>query len=627
MKTKYRLILCCFFAAICFRVFAQTHVSVPLDNQIYYVLEQAELRGLCSPLSGIRPYTQHTIIFAIREILDSEDAEKLTRVEREILEQYLEKNAKPKSGLDWSRGRFYAEAPFVGDAHIASMNMGASMEMEGSAGAYSFTESNERYWGTEVWVQAYVNGDLGKYASYGVTAEGGLIKAPRELLGEYNTFYQQFPYHDENSNEEFVNRIIEVHTWPLTHFPYTYRKRWDSSVYFIDNLASYESWPNDIAGGYNLLSEISASLLDNKLILRAGRLTHEWGIAPLGSSLAFNQMARPFFAVEGEFNPVSWFGISSLTGSLEYFNAEGIYISPWTDQNAFSITVLQFRYKNYLFFDVVDAAIWPKRFEMGYPSPITSNFFNQNNVGKFDNMALTFTGKAQYPGLGYFWGSLFVDEMNLTSDLFTLDRQMLAIQAGMGFFLPFLSFSSIKLSYTRINPYNYTHHRNYLPWYGDHRMEKAYLNNGVSLGHYLPPNSDELLLRFETMPAKGINTHFQFQMIRHGADYGSSAVDGSNLYSELDPDKRDEHPVLRRYFLQDGAYQWLYIFKLGAEWTLSKLPAAFYCEAGTVISYFTNIDAPANITGDPHPYRIIDTDEYPKSTGFIAKFGIKIYPK
>jgi hypothetical protein len=346
-----------------------------------------------------------------------------------------------------------------------------------------------------------------------------------------------------------------------------------------------------------------------------------------GSSLTFHQMARPFLAMEFEFSPVSWFGISSLTGVLEYFNAEGIYESPWTSQNAFSITMFQFRYKNYFFLDFIDAAIWPKRFELAYASPISNSFFSQNNIGKFDNMALAISAKVQYPGLGNVWVSLFVDEMQITNNLYELDRTMLALQTGMQFPLPFLSFTSLKLSYTIVNPYNYTHHRNYLPWYGDNKMEKAYTNNGVCLGYYLPPNSDELLVKFITMPARNLTTEFQYQMIRRGADFGPSAVDGSNIYSELDPKSRDgSNPVLKRFFLGDGAYQWMHILKIRAEWAIPKIPIALFTEAGTLISYFTDIEAGKANSGKSYPYKKVDTADYRKSNAFIFSVGFKVFP-
>jgi hypothetical protein len=375
------------------------------------------------------------------------------------------------------------------------------------------------------------------------------------------------------------------------------------------------------------LSEISASFWEDKLLLRLGRTSHEWGSVPFGSSLALNQMARPFLGIEYEFRPFSWFSIATMTGFLEFFNTKGEKESGMTSQNAFSTTLLQFRYKNYLFLDLGEGVIWPKRFELGYMSPITNTIFYKNNVGDFDNMSATVSIKAQYPGIGNIWVSLFWDEAFWVSDWYELDRTMLAGQAGMSFSLPFLSFSSVKASYTKVNPYCYTHTRNYNPWYGGNiPMETSYTNNGVCLGYYTPPNSDEILVKFQTMPVKSLTTHLQYQLIRHGADFGPNSVDGSNLLSELDPDGRATKDELKRFFLHDGAYQWMHIIKTGAEWNLSGAPIALYGEAGVNLSYFTDIKENAN-NGKSHPHSIVDTSEYPKSNAFIISLGIKIFPQ
>jgi len=622
LQQKYKLFFCFLFAMFCAPVFAQTHISVPLDNQIYYIIEQAELRGLCAPLPGIRPYTQSIVVSAIREILDSKNNERLTSTEREILERYLAKFSRSNTGIDWRRGALYGEI-FIGNKNtIISANFGVGANIEGSAGLHSNNSDSKYYFGTETWFEAYLNGDLGNNVSYNFDFSGGLIKAPRNYLGEYNTYYAGF----DNSDPEFQNKTFSVFSEPLTHFPYSYRKKWDGSVFFMNSLSHFDYWPDTMAGGYSMLSELTASFLKNKLLIRIGRISHEWGSTPLGTSLSFNSAARPFFGIETAFSPVSWFSIASLTGALEYYNTEDIKASSATFQNLFSVNMLQFRYKNYLFLDFTDAVVYSKRFEPGYISPITSNFFYQNNIGDFDNLSMSFNIKAQYPGFGNLWISFFMDEMNFLSNLFKLDRQMFAVQAGMTFFLPFLSFSSIKFSYTAVNPYNYTHNRNFNPWYGDQRMETSYTNNGVGLGYYLPPNSDEFLARFDTMPVKNITAHLQYQMIRHGADFGSNAVDGSNLLSELDPNGRDTKPVLKRFFLQDGAYQWMHIIRIGGEWTLERVPISFFCEIGTVLSYFTNTEEPAN-SGMAYTYSKVNTLEYPRLTAFIAKFGIRLFPR
>jgi hypothetical protein len=159
-------------------------------------------------------------------------------------------------------------------------------------------------------------------------------------------------------------------------------------------------------------------------------------------------------------------------------------------------------------------------------------------------------------------------------------------------------------------------------------METAYANNGKSIGSYLPPNSDEILFRFETMPTVQSTARLQYQMIRHGADYGSGAVDGSSLWSELDPVGRSTKDVLRKHFLEDGAYQWTHIIKIGGEYSFTqyKLPFSLFAEAGVVFSYFTNIEGTPN-SGSPSPYSIIETAEYPHSTGIIATIGFRLFPK
>ena len=603
-------------------VFSQTHVSVSLENHVYYILEQSESRGLCSPLSGIRPYSVNVIYKAIDEILAVKNIDKISADERDILTRYQQQFEQPKNGLDPTRGTFGLKSVIGKNNAPLTLNAYTGVDTEVSSGFHSALGKN--YFGMELWINAILSGDITSYVSWEFGAEGGLTRAPRELTGQYNTYYEGFFI---SPDSEFQNRLIDVFSQPLTHFPYTYKKRWDGSVYFFKDLTMYSSWPSTAAGAYNLRSEMTASFLSDKLILRLGRISHDWGSTTLGSSLAFNKMARPFLGIEAEFFPVPWFGMASLTGFLEYFNSIGIYESPKTSQNAFSVTMFQFRYKNYLFFDFIDAAVWPKRFELGYISPITNSFFYQNNIGKFDNMAMAANLKARYPGLADIWLSLFVDEMSFTSNFFELDREMLAIQAGASVSLPFFSFSSLKLSYTKVNPYTYTHHRNILPWYGDLLMEKSYTNNGEALGYYLPPNSDEILIQLKTMPLKSVTAIFQYQLIRHGADFGSSAVDGSSLLSELDPNGREgSNPILRRFFLQDGAYQWSHILKAGVDWKEKELPFSLYLEAGFNFSYFTNTEKSANI-GEASKYAIIDTAEYPKSTAIIIKMGIRIYPR
>ncbi|MBP3415806.1 MAG: hypothetical protein J6K76_00375, partial [Spirochaetaceae bacterium] len=51
---------------------AQTHTAVPLDDPIYTVIEQAQLKGLCPVLSEAKPYSQYKIKDIINTILSAE---------------------------------------------------------------------------------------------------------------------------------------------------------------------------------------------------------------------------------------------------------------------------------------------------------------------------------------------------------------------------------------------------------------------------------------------------------------------------------------------------------------------------------------------------------------------------
>jgi len=274
--------------------------------------------------------------------------------------------------------------------------------------------------------------------------------------------------------------------------------------------------------------------------------------------------------------------------------------------------------------------------------PLVDNYFYQNFIGDFDNMAIYFNVRYRHPGLGGVWFSFYLDEIEIASakSFMKLDRAMFAYQVGLQGIIPGVPFGSVSLCYTKIEPYNYTHPRLYTPWYGAYPqdpMEEAYVNNGVGLGYYLPPNSDEVKIRFEVRPVLKTAGYWQYQLIRHGADYGPHQVDGSAYISELDPSGRSSKESLKKDFLKDGAYQWMHIVKIGISHTFNNLPLSIFGETGLVYSYFTDISQsqydsyhpvpPANVGTnlDPSTAKPDLADAYLKSTSYIFTIGIRIF--
>jgi len=612
-------------------LYAQTHVSVPLNHTVYYLLEQAETRGLCPPLPAVKPYTRGKILEVINEILAAEPKRfgGLTDSERAILENIREEFIDGRSGLRLRRGLYRFDTEGKNDIRVTT-DVGINIESLNSGARYS--EQGMTYSGTDTWGTFFIRGDVGEHFSYDVDFSAGMMKAQRVFVGTYDTYATELDPESHFSSDEYYNQRVETYSQPLAFFPYTYQKRWDGFMFNLGAIeaGNMEGWPNDTSIAAGMMSEMSGSVFGDMLLIRFGRIRREWGAMSPGNSLVLNSSARPFLGIEAIFNPVSWLAFSSVTGVLEFDNVGGIKEPAETFQNAYSLYQLELNSKNYFHLDFGSAAVWAKRFELGYMFPLLDNFFYQNYVGDFDNTAIFLNIKGQLPGLGKLWFSFYLDELEIgsMSRAFELDRHMFAYQAGIQGIVPFLPFTSVTLGYTKIEPYNYTHNRNFLPWYGgDKPMETAYVNGGACLGYYLPPNSDEIKVRFDIRPLLRTASHIQYQLIRHGADYGRHQVDGSSLVSELDPAGRSDKASLQKNFLRDGAYQWMHIVKVGAEHSLRRLPFTFFGEAGVAYSYFTDIsdEAYAKYTRIADPPRSEALGDYLKSTAFILTVGFRMF--
>jgi hypothetical protein len=634
MNKKRAIFAALLITTPCLFLGAQSYVSVPLNNEIYYVLEQAEIRGLCKPLPQIKPYSKKFILETVETILSS-GGEKLNPTEREILEKALDSFSRGEKGMDWQQGKFNFEyrSPKRNVLFAGDIGIGAQLAFSGGV----FAENGDFTWGTDNLISAYHNADIGDHLSYRFHFLGHLTRAPRQQMGaDYWTYYGD--YVDNPNYPDAINRQIPTWSQPLAFFPYTYRKNWDGFVVQPDEIGAdgLGNWPNNFALGPMILGEISGGFLDDMVTWRFGRLRREWGAFSGGQSLVLNGAAQPFMAIEANFNPVYWFGFSAITGVLEYFNRDGLKKSSRTFQNAFSAEMVEFNIKNRFHLNLGSSAVWSKRFELGYIFPPNNNFLYQDSIGDFDNMAFFLNLKGQQPGLGRIWFSFFADDIDPAAGLlkrfFELDRQTFAYQLGLKLAVPRLPFASVSLTYTKIEPYTYTHNRIYVPWYSEtyegdpSPMETSYTNNGENLGYYLPPNSDELLIRLDIMPRRQTVAHLQYQLVRHGAEHGSGQVDGSSFLSELDPrgTNRTENIALRKFFLHDGAYQWQHIIRIGGEHSLARYSfLRFFAETGLVFSHYSNIGTSPS-TGK-FDYSFVNTDEYPISTEFLLTLGVRLF--
>lgn len=625
-------------------VFAQTNNTVNVFDDIYNVIDQAEIRGFCGPLPGARPYTEKKILSILDEILEYE--ENLSSTEIQIINDFQNKckrndeENKKKLGTIFFENNDWTSVPLT-----FQINYG--LETNVSGGVYNTSKYNS--YGFDFMPKFGFSGDIGNNFGYNIQALIDVSKMPLHKDGTYNVGKNWFSYVGKDGQPvKAREQIREINSYSNNNYlPFQYLKPWGGQFYYLSNMSAsgLEGWAHELGLSGNIFAELHGNLLNDKINFGVGRIYREWAAMDKHSSLVLNGTAMPFFGLDITVELLPYLTYSSLTGTLEYPNRDDIfgYSLPGNDhddaslwQNAFSINMVEVNYKG-LHADFGSTVVWPKRFELGYMFPLTNYVEYQNHIGDYDNLALFGDLKYTKTGIGSVWGSIYLDEINgMNNNPLKYTRAMFATQAGIKAVLPNIPYGSLALRYTKIEPYCYTHHSvNYLPYYDDY-VCMNYTNNGINLGSYLPPNSDEILLRFDSMPLPNLTTSFSFQMIRHGADYGPQQVRGSSIYSELDNSNRDE---FTKNFLHDGAYNWIHILSLNASYSNRqyKVPFKFNITLGGIVSYYTAISDSeyrgpdkwyagesenyGNCSGD---YSIIDTDEYPFTYGAVLSIGVTI---
>ncbi|MDR1105156.1 MAG: hypothetical protein LBL44_02260 [Treponema sp.] len=619
---------------------AQEHNSIPLDSDVYAVIENAVLRGLVTPPPSAKPWPGGQVKNMLTEILNAGISDRENVIVRKLLESF-----ERSEGLSYQEGRYYSNNLFESGTRF-SFEGGVNWES-----VFSFRVPDTAL-GSVNMGTLYMAGDMGNRFSWNFNVKGGFLYADRDILGarpnppyidtKYGRPADPYggpPYFDAygipithtyhyDIYPQSYSLVYDIPAW----FPGTFTKDWEGAVFPPADLGGYHAWPDSVAFGYEIISEINASFFDRRLAFRFGRMRRDWGPEGNGASLVLNASARPFVAAEGSAIVTRWMNFSFLTGALEYLKTSNQWMDADPFQNLFTLAMLEFNPGKFIHIDFGSATVWPKRFDLGYFFPVNSNFFYQNNVGDFDNLALFGDLEIRIPGKFKVWGSLYLDEARFDTGIGSFlhqDRNMYAIQGGTKIHIPWLPFASLTLRYTKVEPYCYTHEYTETPWTRV-PMDTAYINNGESLGIYLPPNSDEALLRIEAMMLPGANIHAQYQMIRHGADWGSGRVDGSSLGDKIYKDANTE-----KSFLKDGVYQWRHVFKIGGSYSLKtrKIPLSLFAEAGIVVTRYTR---GGQTTFDPATgyvvkeeqggYSSFSSPEYLPRTDFVMSVGFKIFP-
>ena len=170
----------------------------------------------------------------------------------------------------------------------------------------------------------------------------------------------------------------------------------------------------------------------------------------------------------------------------------------------------------WLSFGIVDSMIYGDRFEPIYFLPFSAFFISQGLYDFPDNSLIGITSRIQpYQGISLDM-ALYADDLGF-NEIVKFKKEAkwrMAGQFGFSYTMPKTHwFTAIKLDYTFVTPYTYTHvssHRSDLPNYS------SYTHAGQALATNLAPNSDRLSLKLKFKPKHGINLDFFNTFIRHG---------------------------------------------------------------------------------------------------------------
>ncbi len=367
--------------------------------------------------------------------------------------------------------------------------------------------------------------------------------------------------------------------------PFELTKTWDGFHIWFDEAGSVVSDGTGPSPGisFRSLPALSLDVFDQTATIQFARIRREWGIGE--GSLSLSSTARPILAVSGGIHPFPWANLSFLTGSL------GDWRDPFGGQTMLSLHRLELFPFEWLYLSAWESVVWAKRMELIYLNPLMIYAIGQRILGDLDNIALGGEVAVTIPPYVRLYASLFIDEIALSplDQLFTRANNQFAWQAGAKAAVPLVPWSLFIVQYTKIEPYCYTHYPQSLPQYVS-PVDIGFANDGENIGYHLPPNSDELLVRFSASLA-GWEAAVQYQLVRHGTgDHLLGQIEG-DMDIPLIYDPASPYPP--KSFLNDGIYEWLHIGRLRLSCAISQIRATAWAEY-----VFVNAADYGNIAGN-----------------------------
>lgn len=362
--------------------------------------------------------------------------------------------------------------------------------------------------------------------------------------------------------------------------PYTFTKQSDGFHFWPwapDGESKYSDGVNDhLNFGFSIAPEVTARLLEDRLVVRWAKLRRDWGVGE--GSLLLSPTARPFDGIDI---------YADLAPGVEFFYVTGS-LGDWRNKTAEQkmLTAHKIRYSPFPWLSAAfgEAVIWGKRLELSYLNPLMSYFLAQNiSTGDMDNIAyigdLVIT---PVPYLSWYF-SFFLDEIETDrfSEFFRFPKNQYAFYTGLrvpldseeiGLEIPGGEFL---FQYTKLEPYVYTHYPQPYPFFNE-PVNVSFTHDGENLGYPLPPNSDEFLVKLSASPRPDVSLTAKYLYIRHGTGRHEDGQIEGDIDVWLDYSNLAEYPD--KHFLHDGVYELIHSATISGVWKPERFPLTLSAE-------------------------------------------------
>jgi len=520
-KIPLILIVLTVFILVCITVdVAETAAglnSLPVSvyHPVYLFLERMENQGMTTFHGSSKPLTRTEIITCLNLI----DTEKLSLREKKLLNRYLQElnsvylanPQNPGSNIYCVRNIIWEKAPFYRDGY----------------NLYRYQREN---------FYAAANPIL--YYDFVTDSTGEMITRRTNGLNLIAAFSDKIGFSFDFRDNLETGRG-----------PYGFG---DRDKLYSDN-AGYISLNMQEVVYYDFTRAVIAASWKN-LHLQFGRNDFAWGPGHSGHLMLSNN-PPPFDYLALGYSRENLFRFTFIAGKInpypEIYSAVDTTEYGWTRRIRASKYISLHRLEIYPLKSVelgfAESVVYGERpMEPAYLNPLNLYYSAQHNLGDMDNVAWSGDCKFRFlPGL-QLYGELFIDDMRtdeLGSDYI---GNKFAYLTGVYITNP-LKLSDIDLwvEYAHLDPFVYTH---FYPI-------NTYKNWNSSLGYWLPPNSDALLIDIVWQPLYTVKTGVSAEIARHGENTAEINA-GGNIDTPPDYEQKTA-PFLAGHLIYTNLFQLL----------------------------------------------------------------------